>query len=115
MLAFFTEDENQTEKLREFSSPEGQDDMYAYCQRPRRTVAEVLFDFKSAKIKLDYILDLFPMMQPRSFSIASDPKVRISEPYGHKQAINANSNNSFHTIDSPWRDTFVHCHCKVQD
>ncbi|GAB5591386.1 NAPDH-dependent diflavin reductase [Umbelopsis nana] len=79
MLAFFTEDENQTEKLREFSSPEGQDDMYAYCQRPRRTVAEVLFDFKSAKIKLDYILDLFPMMQPRSFSIASDPKTHPGE------------------------------------
>ncbi|KAI9286842.1 NADPH-dependent diflavin oxidoreductase 1 [Umbelopsis sp. AD052] len=79
MLAFFTEDENQTEKLREFSSPEGQDDMYAYCQRPRRTVAEVLFDFQSAKIKLDYILDLFPMMQPRSFSIASDPKTHPGE------------------------------------
>jgi sulfite reductase alpha subunit-like flavoprotein len=77
MLAFFTEDENQTEKLREFSSPDGQDDMYAYCQRPRRTVAEVLFDFQSANIKLDYILDLFPIMQPRSFSIASDPKVQF--------------------------------------
>ncbi|KAG2186396.1 hypothetical protein INT43_002834 [Umbelopsis isabellina] len=79
MLAFFTEDENQTEKLREFSSPEGQDDMYAYCQRPRRTVAEILFDFQSAKVKLDYILDLFPMMQPRSFSIASDPKTHPGE------------------------------------
>lgn len=98
MLAHFTKDNNQTERLREFASPEGQvsykgcfpvnakliscllfvqDDMYSYCQRPRRTVAEVLFDFKSAEIPLEYILDVFPVIQPRSFSIASSPQVNI--------------------------------------
>ncbi|KAL1932088.1 hypothetical protein VTP01DRAFT_9144 [Rhizomucor pusillus] len=71
MLAYFTKDENQRERLREFASPEGQDDMYNYCQRPRRTVAEILFDFRSADIPLDYILDVFPFIRPRSFSIAS--------------------------------------------
>ncbi|CAG8457692.1 10979_t:CDS:10 [Ambispora gerdemannii] len=71
MLAFFTTNENHTEKLREFCSPEGQDDLYAYNQRVRRTIAEVLQDFPSAKIPYDYILDIFPEIQPRQFSISS--------------------------------------------
>ena len=70
MLAHFTKDELQTERLQEFASAEGQDDMFSYCQRPRRTLAEVLFDFKSATIPLEYILDIFPIIRPRSFSIA---------------------------------------------
>ncbi|ORZ00667.1 hypothetical protein BCR43DRAFT_452752 [Syncephalastrum racemosum] len=74
MLAHFTQDELQTERLREFASSEGQDEMYSYCQRPRRTIAEILFDFKSVKIPFDYLLDLFPVIQPRSFSIASSLK-----------------------------------------
>ncbi|CAG8650834.1 9689_t:CDS:10, partial [Ambispora leptoticha] len=71
MLAFFTTNEDHTEKLREFCSPEGQDDLYAYNQRVRRTIVEVLQDFPSAKIPYDYILDLFPEIQPRQFSISS--------------------------------------------
>ncbi|KAI7901704.1 uncharacterized protein BX663DRAFT_513736 [Cokeromyces recurvatus] len=71
MLAYFTTTEDHTERLREFASPEGQEDMWAYCARPRRTIAEVLFDFKPFNIPFDYILDLFPTLQSRSFSIAS--------------------------------------------
>ncbi|KAI8144941.1 hypothetical protein BJV82DRAFT_606828 [Fennellomyces sp. T-0311] len=79
MLAHFTKDELQTDRLREFASAQGQDDMFSYCQRPRRTVAEVLFDFKSASIPLDYILDVFPLIRPRSFSIASSPEAHPGE------------------------------------
>jgi sulfite reductase alpha subunit-like flavoprotein len=71
MLAYFTTDENHTERLREFASPEGQEDMWAYCARPRRHIGEILFDFKPFDIPFDYMLDLFPQLQPRSFSIAS--------------------------------------------
>lgn len=71
MLAYFTTDENLTERLREFASPEGQEDMWAYSARPRRTIGEVLFDFKPFDIPFDYMLDVFPQLQPRSFSIAS--------------------------------------------
>ncbi|KAJ8655971.1 hypothetical protein O0I10_008411 [Lichtheimia ornata] len=74
MLAHFTKDENQTERLREFASPQGQDDMFNYCQRPRRTIAEIMFDFTPTDIPLDYILDVFPILRPRSFSIASSLK-----------------------------------------
>ncbi|CAO3587995.1 unnamed protein product [Absidia cylindrospora] len=74
MLSYFTKNEDHVERLREFISPEGQDDMWNYCQRPRRTIAEVLFDFTPLDIPFDYILDLFPPMNPRSFSIASSLK-----------------------------------------
>src|SRR6185369_14783795 len=47
------------------------DDLYAYNQRVRRTIDEVLHDFSSAKIPIDYILDVFPTIQPRQFSISS--------------------------------------------
>ncbi|KAI9269869.1 hypothetical protein BY458DRAFT_533609 [Sporodiniella umbellata] len=74
MLSYFTKDENMTERLREFTLPEGQDDMWAYCMRPRRTIAEVLYDFRPAEIPFEYLLDLFPPLRPRSFSIASSPQ-----------------------------------------
>ncbi|KAI9316606.1 hypothetical protein BX666DRAFT_2019230 [Dichotomocladium elegans] len=79
MLAHFTKDDNQTERLRYFATPEGQDDMYKYCQRPRRTLAEVMFDFKPAEIPLNYILDVFPLIRPRSFSIASSLQAHPAE------------------------------------
>lgn len=75
MLAYFTKDENHTERLREFASPEGQTDMWNYCQKLRRHIAEVLFDFQPFEIPFDYLLDLFPQLQPRSYSIASSLNV----------------------------------------
>ncbi|KAI8089420.1 uncharacterized protein BX664DRAFT_332981 [Halteromyces radiatus] len=74
MLSYFTTNQDHVERLREFISPEGQDDMWAYCQRPRRTIAEILYDFTPLNLPFDYILDLFPPLQPRSFSIASSLK-----------------------------------------
>ncbi|CAG8622894.1 15475_t:CDS:2, partial [Dentiscutata heterogama] len=73
-LKFFVTNEDHIEKLREFCSAEGQDDLYAYNQRVRRTIAEVLQDFSSAEIPLEYIIDMFPEIQPRQFSISSSLK-----------------------------------------
>lgn len=75
-LSYFTISDMETEKLREYCTPEGQEDMYDYANRPRRTIYEVLTEFKSAKIPLDYITDIFPEIRPRQFSIASSAKVR---------------------------------------
>jgi sulfite reductase alpha subunit-like flavoprotein len=50
--------------------------MYEYVQRPRRTILEVLLDFRHTKVPKEYIFDLFPLMRPREFSIASSIKVR---------------------------------------
>lgn len=76
LLSTFATDELEREKLLEFSSAAGQDDLHAYCNRPRRTALEVLADFPhtTAEINVNYLLDLFPEIQPRSFSIASSLK-----------------------------------------
>ncbi|KAI9091819.1 hypothetical protein DFS34DRAFT_681162 [Phlyctochytrium arcticum] len=73
LLSFFAQDPLHSEKLREFASPQGQDDLYAYTHRPRRTTFEVLQDFVSVKIPIKYIIDLIPELRPRSFSIATAP------------------------------------------
>lgn len=73
LLSTFATNELEQEKLVEFSSVAGQDELHSYCNRPRRTALEVLADFPhtTAELKADYLLDLFPEIQPRSFSIAS--------------------------------------------
>ncbi|XP_041825448.1 NADPH-dependent diflavin oxidoreductase 1 [Melanotaenia boesemani] len=76
LLSTFSSNELEREKLAEFSSATGQDELHSYCNRPRRTALEVLADFPhtAAELRVDYLLDLFPEIQPRSFSIASSLK-----------------------------------------
>ncbi|XP_018422764.1 PREDICTED: NADPH-dependent diflavin oxidoreductase 1 [Nanorana parkeri] len=73
LLSYFSVDEQEREKLQEFSSAAGQDELYTYCNRPRRTTLEVLADFPqtTCNIPADYLLDLIPRIRPRAFSIAS--------------------------------------------
>ncbi|KAM8934769.1 NADPH-dependent diflavin oxidoreductase 1 isoform 2-T2 [Pelodytes ibericus] len=73
LLSHFSPDEQEREKLREFSCAGGQEELYAYCNRPRRTTLEVLLDFPHTTccIPPDYLLDLIPRIRPRAFSIAS--------------------------------------------
>ncbi|KAJ2744105.1 NAPDH-dependent diflavin reductase [Coemansia sp. BCRC 34301] len=75
MLSYFADEAGEEQaKLREFASTEGQDDLLAYCMRPRRTVLEVLGDFpRSARcVPLTYVFDIFPALAERAFSISSD-------------------------------------------
>ncbi|XP_077045147.1 NADPH-dependent diflavin oxidoreductase 1 isoform X3 [Agelaius phoeniceus] len=73
LLASFSMNELEREKLQEFSSAQGQEELYSYCNRPRRTTLEVLWDFphSTCAIPADYLLDLIPRIRPRAFSIAS--------------------------------------------
>ncbi|GAA5862718.1 hypothetical protein JCM3774_001895 [Rhodotorula dairenensis] len=71
-LAHFCEGEMQ-ERLREFASPAGYDELLDYARRPRRTINEVLYEFRSAQIPPEYIFDLLPLIRPRGFSISSSP------------------------------------------
>ena len=81
LLSKLSSDLLERERLAEFSSAEGQDDLFEYCYRPRKTLLEVLQDFPntSSVIPLTYILDLVPAINPRSFSIASSPLVHTGE------------------------------------
>ncbi|XP_048369084.1 NADPH-dependent diflavin oxidoreductase 1 isoform X3 [Sphaerodactylus townsendi] len=73
LLSYFSPNELEREKLRELSSARGQEDLYAYCNRPRRTMLEVLYDFPhtTCAIPCNYLFDLIPRIRPRAFSIAS--------------------------------------------
>lgn len=77
LLARFSSDEMEREKLLEFISAEGQQELFNYCNRPRRTMLEVLHDFykSAAQVPVEYLFDLIPAIKPRAFSIASSAKV----------------------------------------
>ncbi|WFD07805.1 NAPDH-dependent diflavin reductase [Malassezia vespertilionis] len=73
---FSPPDHLEHEKLTEFLQPgEGTEDMYEYAQRVRRTMAEVLHEFKSLDIPINCVMELFPLMRERQYSIASAPSV----------------------------------------
>lgn len=78
ILKHFSTDQQHVEKFTEFCTAEGQEELWDYTTRPRRTILEVLVDFwSSLKIPLEYVLDVFPAMKPRRFSIASSLKVCV--------------------------------------
>ncbi|KAK7677189.1 hypothetical protein QCA50_019898 [Cerrena zonata] len=63
--------ESRTGETRRVSLREGADELYEYCQRVRRTIREVMEEFRNCKIPKEYIFDVFPHLRPREFSIAS--------------------------------------------
>ncbi|GJJ75223.1 hypothetical protein EMPS_07581 [Entomortierella parvispora] len=94
LLIHFTDNEDEKDKLRDFVSPAGQDDLYSYCHRMKRTLFEVLQDFKDVKVPLNYMLDLFPIIMPRSFSIASAPLVSVQEQHSHADSNSVNGEHN---------------------
>lgn len=65
--------EQQREKLRQFATDEDMQDLFDYCNRPRRSLLEVLHDFQSLKLPWEFALDYLPIIKPRLFSISSGP------------------------------------------
>ncbi|XP_028408257.1 NADPH-dependent diflavin oxidoreductase 1-like isoform X2 [Dendronephthya gigantea] len=81
LLSHLTTSELEEEKLQEFNTAEGQEELYSYCYRPRRTALEVFQDFPyaSKNITLEYLFDLITPLKPRAFSIASSIKVHPNQ------------------------------------
>lgn len=81
LLWYFSQSDLEREKLQEFTTAEGQEELYSYCNRPRRTILEVLQDFPNSTphIPLDYLFDLIPCIRSRSFSIASSLEYHRNE------------------------------------
>ena len=44
----------------------------------KRTIREIMTEFRHVSIPRDYVFDVFPFMRPRQFSIASSDKVSLS-------------------------------------
>jgi sulfite reductase alpha subunit-like flavoprotein len=81
LLWRFSPDEVEKEKLKEMASNEGQEELYEYCLKPKRTIIEVLRDFPktSAAIPSMFLPDLLPGIKFREFSIASSLNVVPNE------------------------------------
>lgn len=73
VLAQLTDSELEKEKCLEFTTAEGQEELYSYCNRPKRNIVEVLQDFPHAtkNITKDILFELLNPIKPREFSIAS--------------------------------------------
>ncbi|QEU61719.1 Tah18 [Kluyveromyces lactis] len=73
--------EQQRDKLRQFGYGQDLQDLYDYCNRPRRSVLEVIQDFEFLKLPWEFALDYLPMIKPRFYSISSapsDPNVELT-------------------------------------
>ena len=82
LFAQLATDELEKEKLNEFISPGGLEELFNYCHRPRRTLIEIFYDFPKTTLNvnsLELLLDLIPCMKPRAFSIASSPALHGSK------------------------------------
>lgn len=77
-IAHFTLDEIHRERLLEFTKPEYADDLYDYTTRPRRSIFEVLQEFKSVRIPWQWAVDVLPELRGRQFSIASGGELKNS-------------------------------------
>ncbi|KRY19819.1 NADPH-dependent diflavin oxidoreductase 1 [Trichinella patagoniensis] len=77
LFSLFAATELHREKLQSFASPDGIDDLYNYCNRPRRTVVEVLSEFPETarNVPLEYWFDLLGEIKPRPFSICSSAQL----------------------------------------
>ncbi|KAJ1887146.1 NAPDH-dependent diflavin reductase [Kickxella alabastrina] len=82
LLRVFSDHPAERDRLAELASTQGQDDLLAYCVRPRRTILEVLDDFPHSRVPLRYLLDVFPLINERAYSISShaagEPRVDLT-------------------------------------
>ena len=80
-LAFISENELEKEKLIEFTTATGQEELFSYVNRPRRNILEVLGDFPhtTSKLNLKLLFEIMSPIKPRAFSIASSLKATKDE------------------------------------
>ena len=76
LIAHFTKDQFQKDRLLEFTDPKYVDELYDYTSRPRRSILEVLQEFESVKIPWEWATHVIPELRGRQFSIASGGRLK---------------------------------------
>ena len=84
LIAHFTKDQMQKERLLDFTKPEYIDELYDYTSRPRRSILEVLQEFDTVKIPWQWAAKVLPELRGRQFSIASGGQLK-ADPHGHSR------------------------------
>lgn len=70
-MSYFSSDPYHRGRLLEFTMTEYLDEYFDYATRSRRSIIEVLDEFTSVKIPAERLLDVFPLIRGRDFSIAN--------------------------------------------
>lgn len=70
-MSYFSDDQYHKERLLEFIMTDYLDEYFDYATRSRRSIIEVLEEFHSVKIPAYRLLDIFPLIRGRDFSIAN--------------------------------------------
>lgn len=70
-MSYFTPDEYHRERLLEFTQRLYLDEYFDYATRSRRSILEVLEEFDSVRIPAERLLDVFPLIRGRDFSVAN--------------------------------------------
>ncbi|KAF7546896.1 hypothetical protein G7Z17_g8115 [Cylindrodendrum hubeiense] len=70
-MSYFSTNPDHKERLLEFTQTEFLDEYFDYATRPRRSILEVLEEFSSVKLPAERLLDIFPLIRGRDFSIAN--------------------------------------------
>lgn len=94
IMSYFTEDELYKEKLQTMgaNTTDGKLEYFDYCVKPRRTVDEILFDFDSMKIPLEYLIEAIGTQKCRDYSISSSS---ILHPKEVEHSTSSQINNFF--------------------
>ncbi|CAD5221670.1 unnamed protein product [Bursaphelenchus xylophilus] len=76
-FAEFTSDPEEKERLIVLStaSEEGLKEYAQYVLKERRSVVDILLDFKTCKPPMEVVLEMMPRLQARYYSISSSPKI----------------------------------------
>ncbi|RSL64821.1 NADPH-dependent diflavin oxidoreductase 1 [Fusarium euwallaceae] len=70
-MSYFSTNPDHKERLLEFTMTEYLDEYFDYATRSRRSILEVLEEFTSVKLPAERVLDIFPLIRGRDFSIAN--------------------------------------------
>ncbi|GAB0138130.1 NAPDH-dependent diflavin reductase [Epichloe bromicola] len=79
-LSYFADNQDHKDRLLEFTMTEYLDEYFDYATRSRRTIIEVLEEFHSVRVPADRILDVFPLIRGRDFSIANHNQLSAASP-----------------------------------
>ena len=70
-MSYFTDDQYHKDRLLEFTQNLYIDEYFDYATRTKRSILEVLEEFTSVRIPAERLLDIFPLIRGRDFSIAN--------------------------------------------
>ena len=73
LCAQATGDVELVERMAELGTPRNCEDYNGFAYREKRTMSEVMEDFPSVSVPLDFFVSSAPLMRPRYYSISSSP------------------------------------------